>query len=399
MSEELESLRGAAGVLAACALQEIAPKVKIFGVRATDIGFEVEFEDAEFTVEQLEEKMMTLVGEDLPVLPLTMVPASAIGILRDLGLKDLARELDGQLIELVRIRNMCAPCLRPEIESTRALRAFKILTLEEGRLVGTVFSDKKALKSFCKAWSNYEKYDPVKLGPEMELFLESGEWLPRGMLLKKILIDRVYGDRDWVQTNGDHQAFFERSGLKSFSEEREGVMTSFFCSDEELERQVNSSLQFIEENAKIFDLKPQSVDRLGRLLTIAEVQTIGSRVKETFFCSMEQFVSHLLEKHEGKLPFWMVPEQARIICVGHKGREWGEKIQKSCEESGFRVSMFASESDLADRILNAEKLRIPYIVVVGEKEKTSETLTLREKRDRTMRVDEWMDEMREQLES
>jgi threonyl-tRNA synthetase len=100
-------------------------------------------------------------------------------------------------------------------------------------------------------------------------------------------------------------------------------------------------------------------------------------VHRTLFGSLERFIGILIEHFGGDLPAWLAPVQARIIPVAEPHREGAAAVAGELAARGVRVDVDASEETLAKRIRNAELEKVPYVVVYGEKEAESGTLSLR----------------------
>jgi threonyl-tRNA synthetase len=84
--------------------------------------------------------------------------------------------------------------------------------------------------------------------------------------------------------------------------------------------------------------------------------------------SLERFIGALLEHYKGALPLWLSPAQVLVIPVKDSLQEYGIKIQHTLEENFIRTEIDNRNETLDKRIRQAELNRIPYIVVVGERE-------------------------------
>ncbi len=84
----------------------------------------------------------------------------------------------------------------------------------------------------------------------------------------------------------------------------------------------------------------------------------------------ERFIGFLIEHFAGAFPLWMAPEQVRILPVSDGFLEYGKKLESFFKEQDIRVTLDIGES-LGKRIRNAEKMKVPYMLVVGEKEQSS----------------------------
>ena len=97
--------------------------------------------------------------------------------------------------------------------------------------------------------------------------------------------------------------------------------------------------------------------------------------------STERFMSFLLEETKGNLPLWLAPHQIRVLPISEKFEEYGKKITEELASSGYRVQMDASNEKIGYRIRNAQLMKIPYMVVVGEKEESTGTISVRNRRE------------------
>jgi len=90
-------------------------------------------------------------------------------------------------------------------------------------------------------------------------------------------------------------------------------------------------------------------------------------IHRTVLGAMERFIGSLIENFGGAFPLWLCPIQVAIVSVADKYIALAEKIKKELED--FRVEIFASKDSVSKKIRQAEEQKIPYILVVGEKEK------------------------------
>ena len=95
---------------------------------------------------------------------------------------------------------------------------------------------------------------------------------------------------------------------------------------------------------------------------------------------IDDLIALLLEKENGDLPFWINPEHVRIICLDDC-LEYGLKIKDLCESNKLRAFVDNSIEPLNMRVHKAIKEKVSYIVFVGEKEKKSLSVTIREVRE------------------
>jgi len=91
-------------------------------------------------------------------------------------------------------------------------------------------------------------------------------------------------------------------------------------------------------------------------------------IHRAIYGSFERFIAILTEHYGGAFPAWLAPVQARIVTVSDRFDEWARAVQERLVREGWRVELDSSSERLQLKIRNAEIDKIPYILVVGEKE-------------------------------
>ncbi len=84
--------------------------------------------------------------------------------------------------------------------------------------------------------------------------------------------------------------------------------------------------------------------------------------------SLERFFGVLIEHYAGAFPLWLAPEQVRFLPVGEKYLDFAREALEFVREKGLRGGVDESDESLGKKIRNAEKMKIPYMIVLGEKE-------------------------------
>ena len=122
------------------------------------------------------------------------------------------------------------------------------------------------------------------------------------------------------------------------------------------------------------------------------------------FGSLERFVAVLLEHTGGKLPLWLTPDQVNIVPVSEKYEEYAKKVCSLLNNSDIRAAVDDRNETLGKRIRESELKRIPFLVIVGEKEMNENTVSVRRQGGidaGTMPVDEFValvsNEIKDQL--
>ncbi len=95
--------------------------------------------------------------------------------------------------------------------------------------------------------------------------------------------------------------------------------------------------------------------------------------------SFERFIGVLIEHHAGAMPAWLAPEQAIILNITDKQAEYCTKLQESMKNKGFRVSADLRNEKIGFKIREHTIQKIPYLLVVGDKEVESSTVAVRKR--------------------
>lgn len=100
-------------------------------------------------------------------------------------------------------------------------------------------------------------------------------------------------------------------------------------------------------------------------------------IHRTILGSVERFIGILIEHYKGKFPFWLAPEQIRLIPINENHLEYTKNIRKMLKNSNFRVNIDNSSDPLGARIKKARLNRVVYIGVIGDNEVEKKTLMVR----------------------
>ena len=95
------------------------------------------------------------------------------------------------------------------------------------------------------------------------------------------------------------------------------------------------------------------------------------------FGSIERFTAVVLEHTAGHLPVWLAPDQVKVLPVSEKYADYAEKVCSLLKNSDIRASIDARNETLGKRIREISLLRVPILVIVGEKEQTDGTVSIR----------------------
>jgi threonyl-tRNA synthetase len=143
-------------------------------------------------------------------------------------------------------------------------------------------------------------------------------------------------------------------------------------------------------------------DSIGRVLQVATIQLDFNQPKNfglvctnekgekeqivmihaAIMGSIERFSSTLIEHTAGNFPLWLSPVQVAIVPVRENHQELANEIAEMLKEKDIRAELFEENDSLGKRINHAKANKIPYVIVLGDKEQTAGVLTI-EKRDGT----------------
>ncbi|MFZ2193008.1 MAG: threonine--tRNA ligase [Candidatus Moraniibacteriota bacterium] len=109
-------------------------------------------------------------------------------------------------------------------------------------------------------------------------------------------------------------------------------------------------------------------------------------IHRTILGSFERFMGILIEHYAGAFPLWLSPVQVAILPVSEKFEKYASDLVLKFKEANIRVELHNQSESLGKRIREAEKQKIPYMLVVGEKEETDNSVAVRSRGDKNQEV-------------
>ncbi len=249
-----------------------------------------------------------------------------------------------------------------------------------------VLSGLTRVRSFCLADAHIVCADEEQAKSEIKSALDLIDYMASvfGFKLGKNYRFRLsLGDRDNTKKYVDNAPAWEKSEniLREVLTERK---SDFFEAKDEaafygpkIDVQM-TKINGVEETAftvqydfvfpERFGLK--YIDKGGRerLTTVVHRSSIGA---------IERVAAFLLEHFNGNLPLWLAPEQVAILPISEKVMEYAQKIEAELKKNGIRVGLVLEAESLGKKIRNAEAMKIPYMLIVGEKEATENKVSVR----------------------
>ncbi len=93
--------------------------------------------------------------------------------------------------------------------------------------------------------------------------------------------------------------------------------------------------------------------------------------------SLERFIGVLIEHTGGVLPFWLAPEQVRVLSLSEKVEQYASEVARLARQAGFRAAADLRNEKLGFKVREAELSKVPYMAVVGEREMAARSVSLR----------------------
>jgi len=95
------------------------------------------------------------------------------------------------------------------------------------------------------------------------------------------------------------------------------------------------------------------------------------------FGSLERFIALLIEHTSGNFPLWLAPEQFTILPISEKYTSYAKEVLEKLKAGDMRGSIDDRDEKIGKKIRDAEVQKIPYMLIVGEKEEKSKQVSLR----------------------
>ena len=100
-------------------------------------------------------------------------------------------------------------------------------------------------------------------------------------------------------------------------------------------------------------------------------------IHRVIFGSIERFIGILIEHFAGKFPLWLAPVQVKVLTVAEAFTDYAEDVSSKLEEAGLRVEKDFRSEKIGYKLREARNQRVNYILIIGEREKDSNTATVR----------------------
>lgn len=197
-------------------------------------------------------------------------------------------------------------------------------------------------------WYKFSKWDPKN----KEKYIDNPKaWDSSQKTMKKIL-DRL--KLKYTEVDGD--AAFYGPKLDFQMKNVWGKEDTFFTIQIDFALPERFDMTYTDQNNK--EIRPMVIHRAS----------IGC---------YERTIAMLIEKYAGKFPLWLSPTQVLIASFTDRNIEFAEKIAKQMKEKGIRTDVDLRNDTVQSKVRDAELQKIPYIIVIGDKEEQNKTLAVR----------------------
>ncbi len=120
--------------------------------------------------------------------------------------------------------------------------------------------------------------------------------------------------------------------------------------------------------------------------------------------SLERFIGVLLEHLNGNFPLWLSPIQVRVLDFTERNTKTAEKLLKELKESlpNLRIDFDFSSTSVSDKVRDASLMKIPYILVIGDKEEQNKTLAVRSRDGKVkygIKIEDFISELKDKIEN
>jgi len=186
-------------------------------------------------------------------------------------------------------------------------------------------------------------------------------------------MDKYLGSRaDWDKAENQLRQFAKERGAEFVEQIGEaafyGPKIDFMTKDSIGREWQVATIQVDRNMPKRFELNCISEDNQKEQVVMVHAAIMGA---------IERFIAILIEHHAGKFPFWMAPVQVLILPITDAQNDYARQVGQELEESGLRVEIDDRSERLQAKIRSAQLQKVPYMLIVGDKEVQSRSVAVR----------------------
>ncbi|MFH1327017.1 MAG: threonine--tRNA ligase [archaeon] len=125
-------------------------------------------------------------------------------------------------------------------------------------------------------------------------------------------------------------------------------------------------------------------------------------IHRTIYGSLERFIGILIEHYKGRFPTWLAPIQVRFLSFTDRNQKYGEEIIKKFREEipNLRLDYDFRQTTISAKVKDAEIMRIPWVIVVGDREEKEKTIAVRSKGNKkieSMKIDDFISKLKSEI--
>jgi threonyl-tRNA synthetase len=252
-------------------------------------------------------------------------------------------EQSGELFGLMRVR--CLHMNDAHIYCTKAQFA------EEFRAVNDMYLKYFKIFGIEKYVMRFSTHEPSKLG--IKYINEPELWLATEKMVREVLIESKI---PFIEVPDEGAFYGPKIDVQIYSV----IGREFTLATNQVD---------FAQGAR-FDLQYTTAENTTDIPLIIHRAPLGTH---------ERFIGFLLEHYAGNLPTWLAPQQAIVLPISDKFNDYAAQVKKDLRAAGIRVQIDESHEKIGKKIRDAEIRRIPYMLIVGEKEQTENKVSVRRK--------------------
>ncbi len=185
--------------------------------------------------------------------------------------------------------------------------------------------------------------------------------------------DEFMGEVDtWNHAEAQLKAALDQAGMTYTINEKDGAFYGpkiDFDVTDALGRQWQcATIQLDYMQPENFDLKYKAADNSERRPVV---------IHRAIFGSFERFMAILIEHYAGAFPLWLAPVQAVVLTISDRHLDYGRSVTDRLKSAGLRVTLDERQEKIGFKIREAQLQKVPYMLVVGDRESAQGTISVR----------------------
>src|SRR5262249_33178993 len=221
---------------------------------------------------------------------------------------------------------------------------------------------------------------PEQIGDEVERLIRLvqrvyGDFgLPYTAKLSTMPDDHLGDEATWHHAEAQLKAALDRAGMSYDINEKDGAFygpkIDFDVTDAIGRKWQCATIQLDYQQPENFDLKYIGADNAEHRPVVIHRAIVGS---------FERFIAILIEHYAGAFPLWLAPVQAILLPIADRHLQYGSFVRDQLQAAGLRVELDERQEKVNFKIREAQLQKIPYMLVVGDREVENSTVSVRER--------------------